>query len=325
MTATVRHCPRLTQSPADPGGDRTRLAAAGDRTVKGMVNDNALGEYLRARREQIGPEDVGLASSGRRRVPGLRREELALLSGISADYYLRLEQGRDRNPSAQVLDALARALHLNEDATAHLHRLAHPERSRRRPAPRRPERAPDGIRQLIDTWPHTPAYVHGRLMDILAANPLARALTPFLTPGTNLVRSLFLTPASTAAHGGWDVNAEGMVAALRALVGPDVDDPALNELVGELSVRSEHFRKLWSRHEVRPKRSGTFTFEHPQVGPLELRHEKLLITDTDRQTLVVYHATAGTPTAERLALLASLTSTPEPAPIERAAPDFRRS
>ncbi|MCW8384152.1 helix-turn-helix domain-containing protein [Streptomyces justiciae] len=289
-----------------------------------MVNDNALGEYLRARREQIGPEDVGLASSGRRRVPGLRREELALLAGISADYYLRLEQGRDRNPSAQVLDALARALHLDADANAHLHRLARPERSRRRPAPRRPERAPDGIRQLVDSWPHTPAYVLGRMMDVLAANPLAQALTPILTPGTNLVRSTFLAPASAAMYGGWDVNAEGMVAALRALVGPDVDDPALNELVGELSVRSEHFRKLWSRHEVRPKRSGIFTFEHPQVGPLELRQEKLLITDTDRQTLVVYHAEPGTPTAERLTLLAALASTPESAPTEHVAADVRR-
>ncbi|MFC8427962.1 helix-turn-helix transcriptional regulator [Streptomyces sp. NPDC057253] len=289
-----------------------------------MVNDNALGEYLRARREQIGPEDVGLASSGRRRVPGLRREELALLAGISADYYLRLEQGRDRNPSAQVLDALARALHLDGDANAHLHRLARPERSRRRPAPRRPERAPDGIRQLVGSWPHTPAYVLGRMMDVLAANPLAQALTPILTPGTNLVRSTFLAPASAATYGGWDVNAEGMVAALRALVGPDVDDPTLNELVGELSVRSEHFRKLWSRHEVRPKRSGAFTFEHPQVGPLELRQEKLLITDTDRQTLVIYHAEPGTPTSERLTLLAALASTPESTHTERAAQDVQR-
>ncbi|GGN23056.1 helix-turn-helix transcriptional regulator [Streptomyces fuscichromogenes] len=297
-----------------------------------MVNENPLGEYLRARREQLGPEDVGLPASGRRRVPGLRREEMALLAGISADYYLRLEQGRDRNPSVQVLDALARALHLDEDATAHLHRLAHPERGRRRPTPRRPERAPDGIRQFIDTWPHAPAYVLGRMMDVLAANPLAQALTPILTPGTNMVRSLFLAPVSAAAHGGWDVNAEGLVAALRALVGPDVDDPALNELVGELSVRSEDFRKLWSRHEVRPKRSGTFTFEHPQVGPLQLRHEKLLITDADRQTLVIYHADPGTPTAERLALLASLASTPNTAatpssasPAERTAPDVRRA
>lgn len=289
-----------------------------------MVNETALGEYLRARREQIGPEDVGLPLSGRRRVPGLRREEIALLAGISADYYLRLEQGRDRNPSAQVLDALARALRLDEDATAHLHRLTRPERSRRHPVPRRAERAADGIRQLINTWAQTPAYIHGRLMDILAANPLAQALTPVLTPGTNLVRSIFLTPASTAAHGDWNINAEGTVAALRALVGPDVDDPALNELVGELSVRSEHFRTLWSRHEVRPKRSGTFTFEHPQVGPLELRHEKLLITDTDRQTLVVYHAEPGTPTAERLTLLASLASTPQPSPAERGARDVRR-
>ncbi|MGW7002991.1 helix-turn-helix domain-containing protein [Streptomyces sp. NPDC054933] len=272
--------------------------------------DTPLGEYLRARRELIRPQDVGLPAAGRRRVPGLRREELALLAGISADYYLRLEQGRDRHPSAQVLDALARALRLDEDASAHLHRLAVPDRPRRRSRPRRPERVPEGIRQLIMTWPHTPAFVQGRLLDVLAANPLAQALSPLFAPGTNMLRALFLDPASGAAHGRWEASTEGSVAALRALVGPDVDDPPLVELVGELSVRSERFRRLWARHDVRPKRSGTSTITNPQVGPLELRHEKLPIPDTDRQMLVVYHAEPGTPTAERLALLASLAVDP---------------
>lgn len=278
--------------------------------VDSMVSANTpLGEYLRARRELIRPEDVGLPNAGRRRVPGLRREELALLAGISADYYLRLEQGRDRHPSAQVLDALARALRLDEDATAHLHRLGVPEKSRRRPRPRRPERVPEGIRQLISTWSHTPAFVQGRLLDVLAANPLAEAVSPLFTPGTNMLRALFLDPATAAAHGSWEASTEGSVAVLRSLVGPDVDDPALAELVGELSVRSERFRRLWARHDVRPKRSGIGVIEHPQVGPLELRHEKLPLPDTDRQILVVYHAEPGSPTAERLALLASLTTT----------------
>jgi transcriptional regulator with XRE-family HTH domain len=242
-------------------------------------------------------------------VPGLRREELALLAGISADYYLRLEQGRDRHPSAQVLDALARALRLDEDATAHLHRLAVPDRRRRSPA-RRPERVPQGIRQLIATWPHTPAFVQGRLLDVLAANPLAQALSPLFTPGINMLRALFLDPASGAPHGRWEASTEGSVAALRALVGPDVDDPALIELVGELSVRSERFRQLWARHDVRPKRSGISTIMNPQVGELELRHEKLPLPATDRQILVIYHAEPGSPTAERLALLASLAADP---------------
>ncbi|MFI0815184.1 helix-turn-helix transcriptional regulator [Streptomyces sp. NPDC021098] len=272
--------------------------------------DTALGAYLRARRELIRPEDVGLPAAGRRRVPGLRREELALLAGISADYYLRLEQGRDRHPSAQVLDALARALRLDDDATAHLHRLAVPDRPRRRSPARRTERVPQGIRQLIATWPHTPAFVQGRLLDVLDANPLAQALSPLFTPGTNMIRALFLDPASGAAHGRWEASTEGSVAALRALVGPDVDDPALNELVGELSVRSERFRQLWARHDVRPKRSGASTIMNPQVGALELSHEKLPLPDTDRQMLVIYHAEPGTPSAERLALLASLAAAP---------------
>ncbi|WP_405164966.1 helix-turn-helix transcriptional regulator [Nocardia sp. NBC_01499] len=239
------------------------------------------------------------------------------LAGISAEYYLRLEQGRDRNPSAQVLDALATVLRLDADATAHLHSLATPDRPRRR-RPRPPERAPEGIEQLIATWPHTPAYVLGRLLDVLAANPLAQALSPLFAPGANMVRTLFLDPASGVAHGHWDASTEGAVAALRALVGPDVDDPALVELVGELSVRSDRFRQLWARHDARPKRSGANTITHPQVGPLELRHEKLPIPDTDRQILVIYHAEPASPTAERLALLASLIADPAPGGLRNA-------
>jgi transcriptional regulator with XRE-family HTH domain len=276
--------------------------------------DSPLGEFLRARRELVRPEDVGLPAAGRRRVPGLRREELALLAGISADYYLRLEQGRDRHPSTQVLDGLARALRLDEDATAHLHRIAAPDRPRRRPRRRRAERVPEGIRQLITTWPQTPAFVQGRLLDVLDANPLAQALSPLFRPGTNMLRALFLDPSSGAAHGRWEASTEGSVGALRALVGPDVDDPALAELVGELSVRSERFRQLWARHDVRPKRSGAGTIINPQVGPMELRHEKLPLPDTDRQMLVVYHAEPGSPSAERLALLASLAAEPDAAP-----------
>lgn len=234
-----------------------------------------------------------------------------MLSGISAEYYLRLKQGRDRHPSAQVLDALAIALRLDADATAHLHALAAPRRSRRRQPT---ERVPEGILQLISTWSRTPAFVQGRLLDVLAANSLAQALSPLFVPGTNMIRELFLDPASGAAHGRWEVSTEGAVAALRALVGPDVDDPALVELVGELSVRSERFRRLWARHDVRPKRSGTGTITHPRAGSLELRHEKLPIPDADGQVLVVYHAEPGSPSAERLALLAAAV---DPGPVPR--------
>ncbi|MER8161395.1 helix-turn-helix transcriptional regulator [Streptomyces sp. NPDC094472] len=264
---------------------------------------NRLGEYLRARRELVGPEDVGLPAVGRRRVPGLRREELALLAGISSDYYLRLEQGRDRHPSEQVLDALARVLRLDDDATAHLHRLARPAPRHR---PRRPERVPAGIQQLVLSWTRNPAFVQGRYMDILFANPLAIALSPLCRPGVNVVRALFLDPEIREAHGSETATA-GVVAGLRALVGPDVDDPPLAELVGELSVRSERFRRLWARHDVKPKAgAGTSTFQHPQIGPIELSYEKLAVTGTEGQLLVVYHAAPGSPAEQALALLSGL-------------------
>jgi transcriptional regulator with XRE-family HTH domain len=271
-----------------------------------MPHDNPIGEYLRARRELVRPEDVGLPEIGnnRRRVAGLRREEVAMLAGVSSDYYVRLEQGRDQHPSQQVLDALARALQLDEDATAYLHRLASPPTRRRRKISR-PERVPAGILQLIESWSDTPAYVHGRYMDVLAANALATALAPYHVKGANLVRAAFLDPRVRDMYGDWEWITESTVAGLRALVGPDVDDPRLNELIGELSVRSERFRQLWARHDVRSKRSGKTRIDHPQVGPLELSHEKLPIPDTDRQTLVVYHAKPGSPSAQALALLAT--------------------
>jgi transcriptional regulator with XRE-family HTH domain len=270
-----------------------------------MPRENLVGEYLRARRERIRPEDIGIPESGgHRRVPGLRREEVAMLAGVSADYYIRLEQGRDQHPSPQVIDALARALQLDDDATAYLHRLATPPARRRRKA-HRPERVPAGVLQLIATWDQTPAYVQGRYMDVLAVNSLATALFPFCVTGENLVRAAFLDPRVRDMYGDWEWVTDTVVAGLRALVGPDVDDPRLHELVGELSVRSERFRRLWARHDARPKRSGTARIEHPQVGELELAYEKLAIPDTDCQALVVHHAKPGSPSAQALILLAA--------------------
>jgi hypothetical protein len=142
-------------------------------------------------------------------------------------------------------------------------------------------------------------------MDVLAANPLATALVPYYVMGENLVRAAFLDPRVRDMYGDWEHVTETTVAGLRALVGPDVDDPRLNELVGELTVRSERFRQLWARHDVRPKRSGTTRIDHPLVGALDLSYEKLPIPDTDRQTLVVYHAAPGSASAQALALLAT--------------------
>jgi transcriptional regulator with XRE-family HTH domain len=271
-----------------------------------------LGEFLRARRERITPEDVGLPRFGRRRVPGLRREELAMLAGVSTDYLVRLEQGRDHHPSMQVLDALARALQLDEHATAHLHALAQPAPARPRRKPK-PERAPEGIVKLLASWPATPAFVHGRLMDVLAANALAQTLAPIYTPGVNLLRATFLDPGVRELYGkGWLNTARSVVAHLRTQVGAQPEDPRLEELVGELSVRSDEFRRMWARHDVRQRASGGITtIEHPQVGPLELRYEKLAIAGGEGVTLVIYHAEPESSSARSLQLLASM-GTPWP-------------
>ena len=272
-----------------------------------------IGEYLRARRELVRPEDVGLRDLGRRRTPGLRREEVAMLAGVSADYYIRLEQGRDQHPSPQVLDALARALQLDEDA----HRPSARARSSRRRSGDAGAAAPSARRlrstQLIMSWPTTPAYVFGRYLDVLAANPLATAIAPWFTVGENLVKGAFLDPRRRELRPDWERSLAGTVAALRANVGPDIDDPRLTELVGELSLRSEQFRQLWARHDARPKGTGTRVMDHPQVGRLELSYTKLPIPDTDRQTLSIYHAAPGSPSDQALALLAT-TTVPEREP-----------
>jgi transcriptional regulator with XRE-family HTH domain len=269
---------------------------------------STIGEYLRARRELVRPADVGIADSGRRRVPGLRRDELAMLAGISTEYYTRLEQGRDHHPSAQVLDAVARALRLDDDATAHLHDISAvaPRRRRRQ---HRQEQVSVGVVRLLASWHTTPAFVQGRYMDILAANPLAMTLSPMFSPGTNILRATLLDPGVQDFLHDWDTKVDSLVSGLRALIGPDVDDPRLTELVGELSVRSETFRRLWSRHDVRPQTGvGVHRMHHPQVGELELRYDKFHVAGADSQTLVIYQAEPGSRSEQALTLLASIAS-----------------
>jgi transcriptional regulator with XRE-family HTH domain len=272
-----------------------------------MAHPGPLGEYLRARREQVRPEDVGLPVNGVRRTPGLRREEVALLAGISADYYLRLEQGRDRNPSTQVLEALARVLRLDGTATAHLLGLigARPVQRFRRP---HREVVPPGVLQLLDAL-DLPAFVEGRTFDILAANPMATALIPSLRPGHNRLRAVFLEDERDLYADGTPAF-EGMVAALRVSAGATTDDPQLAELVGELSAGSELFREIWARHDVVPLAGGIFRLRHPRLGLLELNRQKLPLADTDGQVLAIYHAERGSPTARFLALLGSLVGVP---------------
>jgi transcriptional regulator with XRE-family HTH domain len=271
-----------------------------------MSEDRLLGDYLRARRELVQPDSVGLPVNGVRRVTGLRREEVAMLAGISADYSLRLEQGRDRNPSTQILEALARVLQLDQAATDYLFGLATAQPLQRRRRPKR-ESVPSGIRQLLDVV-GLPAFVEGRYFDVLVANGLACALSPNLQAGNNRLRAVFLDPGEKALYPDWDQATAGLVAGFRRSVGSDVDDPGFVQLVGELSLGSERFRQLWARHDVHALEGAPVRLDHPQVGHLTLGREKLAIGGVEGQLLVVYHAQPGTSSAEKLALLASLAS-----------------
>ncbi|MCA1699567.1 MAG: helix-turn-helix transcriptional regulator [Actinobacteria bacterium] len=276
-----------------------------------MKAENRIGQFLRARRALLLPADVGLSDVGRRRVPGLRREELALLAGVSVDYYVRLEQGREQHPSEQVLDALARALGLDDDATAHLHQLARPAAHRRR-ATRLPERVSPSLQRLLDRWSQTPAHVVGSRMDVLAHNALAAALLPGLTIGSNLLRNVFLDLASADFIVDWERCARDLVGNLRATAGPDLDDPRLNELVGELSLKSERFRRLWARHEIHQKTGGAKRFNHPIVGELELDEESFAVNAAPGQLLTVFHAAPATRSEQALTLLATLAANDPP-------------
>jgi transcriptional regulator with XRE-family HTH domain len=276
-----------------------------------MPSGTPLGEYLRARRALVRPEDVGLSAGTRRRVAGLRREELAMLAGISPNYYLRLEQGRDRRPSPQVIDALARALQLDADATAFLHSLSRPEpETRERP---RREPVPASIEWLIASWRHTPAFVHDRHMNILAANRLAVALTPPLRPGANAVRAMFMDPAMRPLYDDWEDAAKETLGRLRVLVGRDVDDPGLRELVRDLSEHSEDFLALWARHDIEVTTPRSRIYNHPAVGRMEVFYEVLAIAGTDRQVIHVRHCEPGSPSERALYRLADLAAQPDPA------------
>ncbi|MEV0616560.1 helix-turn-helix transcriptional regulator [Nonomuraea sp. NPDC050404] len=281
---------------------------------------NRLGDYLRARRQLVTPEQAGLPVLGIRRVAGLRREEVAMLAGISADYYLRLEQGRDRNPSVQVLESLARVLRLDDDAAAYLLGLGSPKPRRPRRRPRK-ETVPPGIAKLVATLP-LPAFVEGRYFDVLAANPLATALSPRLVPGGNRLRDVFLDPAEQSLYPDWELVTAGLVAGFRQSVGTDTDDPRFIELVGELSLASPRFRRLWARHDVRARNGvpAPVHLDHPQLGELWLNREKLSVSGTAGQVLAIYHPDSGTGDADKLALLASAVLPP----AERTTGDGRR-
>ncbi|MDT0266857.1 helix-turn-helix transcriptional regulator [Streptomyces sp. DSM 44915] len=283
-----------------------------------------LGDFLRARRGRLRPRDVGLEPGGRRKVTGLRREELALLAGLSTDYYQRMEQGRETRPSDTVLDALADALVLDEAERRHLFTLA---RAARRPAPTRvargPERVPENTRRLLRVM-NTPAVVLGRHLDLLAWNPLAEALLggPGDRPADRLNMLLLLFDDTLTGGRGcpdWERQALDYIGMLRSAVATDPSHPRATAVVGELSIRSAEFRRLWARHDVRSSVSGTKTFRVPEVGDLVLDWDTYPLPGAPGPVMLVWTAAPGSADADRLQLLAALRAT-RAHPVDRHRP-----
>jgi transcriptional regulator with XRE-family HTH domain len=248
-----------------------------------------LGEFLRARRESTTPRQAGLPFRASRRTPGLRREEVAALSGVSTAYYVRLEQGREHNPSDQVLDALARVLRLDQDAAEYLHTLAHPWARPRRPLGQG-ERVSPTLLQLLSRWHHTPALVIGRRLDVLATNALIEAVYDGMTQADNCLRMIYLCPGAVELYPDWEKAARAKTAQLRAAVARQPDDPYLPALVEELSTHSAEFRRIWSRHDVQIRGSEVKELRHRDVGDLTLSWETLGVGGTYGQQLIVLAA-----------------------------------
>ncbi|MGF1236611.1 helix-turn-helix domain-containing protein [Streptomyces sp. 2-6] len=260
-----------------------------------------LGRYLKARRAQVRPEDVGLpAGAGLRRTPGLRREELAALAGVSVDYYIRLERGRETNPSPAVVDALGRALRLRGDGYERLHELAELASGRVSELPACADRTVrDSVLRMLESMRPLPAYVASRHNRVLAANPPGRRLLPGLwdwpEEQRSLTRYLFLHPVGRTLYEPWEETVAHSVAHLRAVAGADPDDPELTSLVGELLLKSPEFARIWERYEVCERGGGQKTFRHPQVGSMTLTYEVMRLARTGGQRVVVYQAPSGSP------------------------------
>ena len=275
-------------------------------------------EFLRSRRAKITPEQAGLRTygSGARRVPGLRREEVALLAGVSVDYYTRLERGNASGVSETVLEALTRALQLDDTERTHLFDLA---RAARTSAPRRRRRSQQQIRptvqHMLDAMAGVPAFVRNGRLDIVGVNRLGRALYSAhfdsAAQPPNTARFVFLDPRATTFYVDWDRVANDVVAVLRAEAGSDPYDRELSDLVGELSTRNELFRTLWAAHNVRRHDTGRKRFHHPLVGELDLTYEAMELVADAGLTMFVYTAEPGSKSEEALNLLASWTATPD--------------
>ncbi|EWM10617.1 helix-turn-helix transcriptional regulator [Kutzneria sp. 744] len=268
-----------------------------------------LSEFLRTRRARLTPGDVGLPEFGRRRrVPGLRREELAQLAGVSVAYYTRLEQGNGRNVSVEVLDAISAALKLSDAEHAHLLHLAKPKQHKRRPTPQRQQVRP-ALLELLSAMDSVPAYIWGRRTDVLAWNRSASALfgdwAARAPQDRNWARIVFLDPEARNLFADWEAKASDVVGQLRMDAGQHAGDPVLNELIGELSVRSEEFRTMWATHNVKRKTYAGMTLAHPLVGGITLHYETFTLPGDQEQFLSTYHAEPASPSAEALRMLVS--------------------
>ena len=296
-----------------------------------MDSNNEIREFLATRRARITPQQAGLATYGRRRVPGLRREEVAMLAGVSTDYYARLERGNLTGVSDSVLEAIARALHLDEAEHAHLHDLARAAnttpRARRRPAPKQQIRPV--VQRILDGLTALPAIVLNGRLDLLAANRLGVAALYSLayddpSRPVNLARFCFLNPHATALYPHWDDAANTTVAMLRIEAGRDPYDRALSDLIGELSTRSETFRNRWAAHNVVLHRAGAKQFHHPVVGDLSLAYEVMELSADTGLTLTAYSPEPDSPSQDGVALLASWAATQDQNdPYESAHPADR--
>ena len=291
-----------------------------------MDNRAEIRDFLATRRAKIDPAEVGLPSSGRRRVPGLRREEVAVLAGVSTDWYIRLERGHIAEVSDEVLDAVARALRLDDAERAHLLDLARAARPSRT-APRRKAALTvrSSVQWMLDAMTSAPAIVRNGRMDLLAVNGLGRALyspvydSPVSGPAAgrhaNIARFQFLDPAARDYHLDWAAAADTTVAIMRTEAGRDPHNRQLTDLVGELATRSEEFRRRWAGHDVRLHHTGVKTFIHPAIGSMDLTFEAMDLpsSDTWGLNLTAYTAPPGSAAGDQLALLASWWATTSPA------------
>lgn len=290
-----------------------------------MENPSSIREFLTTRRSRLTPEMVGLPDyGGRRRVQGLRREEVALLAGMSVEYYTRLERGTATGVSESILDGISRALQLDDAERTHLYDLvraanngAHPPRGRQ---PVRPQRVGDKTRQLLDAMTAVPALVQNGRLDVLAVNSMGRALFAdmFTETGTaNFARYLFLNPRGAGFYRDWQESAEQLVALLRIEAGRSPYDRELCSLIGELTTRNDVFRRLWATHDVREHRTGAKRIHHDSVGDIELDYQALGVSDEPGLQLVAFTAPAGSPSATALQLLGNIAAT---APSETVHP-----